>query len=275
MTPARIRLGVDLFAGAVVVSVALALAALTWRIQGYPGIGPAAAPVAPGPGSDTDIRPLIALAPFGTAVASTGEGGDGSIKLRAIFMAVPAEASVVLVAGAEGKVASYGVGQALGGGVIEAIQADQIVLRVASGQRVIGFNPTVGATGAAAAGSGANPTTAAASFTAVPPPPPTGAAAIRAMIPPSVQGLPPPAAIAPSATAGTAPASGYRVGTSPNPALLAAGLRPGDVVVKVNGAAVNAGTTDRDLMASATANGSARVELLRDGQRVSLTVPVR
>ena len=278
MSPARARLGVDVFTGVVIVSVAIALASLTWRLQGYPGVGPAAAPVAPGNGQDTDIRPIIALAPFGTAVATSGEGGDSAIRLRAIFMAAPAEASVALIAGADGKVASYTLGQAVGGGVIEAIQPEQIVLRTSGGQRLVGFNP------AGAAGGSPAQTTAAVSPPATqvapggvvaPPPAAGGAASVRALIPPSVQGG--------SATVGPAPlgrapapaAAGYRVGASPNPAVLAAGIRPGDVVVRVNGSAVGPGTSERDLMTGAIAAGAARLEIIRDGQRLSLTVPMR
>ena len=69
--------------------------------------------------------------------------------------------------------------------------------------------------------------------------------------------------------------TGYRVGSASAPALLAAGIRPGDVIERVNGAAVGADADPREIMARAAAAGVARVEILRNGQRVSLSVPVR
>ena len=278
MNPRQARLGVDIFTGAVVASVAFALAGLSWRLAGYHGIGPAAAPVAPGNSVLADIRPVLALAPFGTAMTAAGEGGDGSIQLRAIFLAVPAEASVVLIAGADGKVASYGLGQAVAGGLIEAIQAEQIVLRTSNGQRTIGFNPdsSIGKNAMAGGTTSPQPPSAGASAPALPA---SGIDAIRALIPREAQGRASPATVAPAPPPpqpGAGPgAGGYRVGLAPAPAMLAAGIRPGDVIERVNGAAVGADADPREVMARAAAAGVARVEILRDGQRVSLSVPMR
>lgn len=271
MTPKQARLGVDLFTGLVIASVALALANLTWRLQGYHGVEPAAAPVAQGGGEMADIRPMIALAPFGSALSVSGEGGDTSVRLRAIFLSTPMEASVALIAGADGKVASYGVGQAVGGGVIETIQAEQIVLRLANGQRVIGFQPDGASQPASSAGAMTAPTAIRTIRR-----PNSGAEAVRALIPIELQGNPPPSPqSAPPASSAGPSSSGLRIGTTPPPALAAAGIRPGDVIERVNGTAVNSATSERELVASAMAAGSARVELLRGGQRISLTVPVR
>ena len=272
------RLGGDIFTGAVVASVALALAGLSWRLAGYHGVGPAAAPIAPGGSALADIRPVLALAPFGAAIAATGEGGDGSIRLRAIFLAVPAEASIVLIAGADGKVVSYGIGQPVAGGVIEAIQAEQIVLRTANGQRIIGFNPEpqAGANALTGGGSAPSPTSAGAAAPALPA---SGIDAIRALIPREAQGRTTPSTatpVMPPPQVGAGPgATGYRVGSASAPAMLAAGIRPGDVIERVNGAAVGADADPREIMARAAAAGVARVEILRNGQRVSLSVPVR
>jgi general secretion pathway protein C len=259
MTPRQAKLGVDVFTGAVIVSVAFALAGLTWRLQGEPGIGPSAAPVVPGRAATSDIGPLIALAPFGVPVAvANADGNSGGVILKGIFLARPADSSIVLIATADGKVSSYGVGSAVGGGVIESIEAEQISLRTPTGLQTIGFNPVAGPA------QPANGTTAPASGTAQASPSPQpvfGVDAVRALIPPSAQGRPAPPPPAP------APLSG-------GPALAAAGIRPGDVIQQVNGRPVQAGTNERELMASAIAAGSARVEIIRDGQRMTLTVPV-
>lgn len=226
MTPYQARLGVDVFTGAVIASVALALAGLTWRLAGEPGIGPAVAPVAPGAAATSDIGPLLALSPFGAPMATVAAAaGDGSLRLKGIFLAQPMEASVVLLATSDGKVASYTIGAPVGGGVIETIEAEQITLRTPSGLQVIGFNPppamagaapsadpgavAAAAIGAAAAvaGMSTNVGTIGAVTPAGPPvnpagpQPVTGAAAVRALIPRSAQGQVPPPAPSPSTSA--------------------------------------------------------------------------
>jgi general secretion pathway protein C len=68
---------------------------------------------------------------------------------------------------------------------------------------------------------------------------------------------------------------GYVVGADSSPQLLRAGLRPGDVIRSVNGQALGDPDADRDLFASAAASGRLRVEVVRDGRTLSLTVPLR
>lgn len=219
MTPRQARLAIDIFTGAVIASVAVALATLTWRLTGETGIAPAAAPVPSGQAAAIDIRPLIALAPFGTPVVTTGvAASDGTIRLKGIFLANPLEASVVLLATADGQVASYTIGAPVAGGVIETIEAEQITLRTPTGVQVIGFNPqnattavgepnraadpgavAAAAIGAAAAVAGLN--NGGGSADALPqasppanqerPRPVSGAEAIRALIPQSAQGRTP------------------------------------------------------------------------------------
>jgi general secretion pathway protein C len=288
MTPRQARLGLDVFTGVVVASVALALANVTWRLTGEPGIGPAAAPIVARRAEQVDVEPLVALAPFGTtlAVASTSTS-DGSVRLKAVFLARPIEASVVLLATADGQVATYGLGAAVAGGVIERIEAEQIVLRTPSGLQTIGFNPQPGpaAPGAPMPGaplpapSAPQPPAPLVQVPARPVPaaPVSGAAAVRALIPPSVQGIAAPsAAPAPNAPAPSVRSSqsGYVVGPSLPPALRGAGIQPGDVIQRVNGTAVAAAVNERDLMARAMAGGTARVELVRNGRALSITIPV-
>lgn len=279
MTPRTAQRAVDAFTLVVVASVGLALAGLTWRLTGNAGGSPVAVPVARGGGEAADLRPLLALQPFGKVLAAGEGSGGGAVILRAIMLANPVESSVVLIAGADGKVTAYSMGQAVGDGVIEAIQAEQIVLRTATGQRVISFTaqPAVASAPASAPASALTPAAGQAAPTAAPPPqaPLTGAAAIRALIPESARGTrpvgPPPApAKAPLPDA----SSGYRVNGA-SPAMVAAGIRSGDVVVSVNGRSVGAGASESELMAQAVSAGSARLEIIRDGRRVSFTVPMR
>lgn len=217
-----------MFTGAVIASVAVALASLTWRFSGEPGIGPAAAPVSSGQVAASDIGPLIALAPFGTPIAATGVAvSDGTIRLKGIFLASPIEASVVLLATADGKVASYTIGAPVGGGVIETIEAEQITLRTPTGVQVVGFNPQnamaeaggpnraadpggVAAAAIDAAAAVAGLTNGGGPAGALPqairptnpesPRPVSGAEAVRALIPQSAQGRTPPTQPTPSAS---------------------------------------------------------------------------
>ena len=202
MTPRQARLGADIFTGLVIASVALALATFTWRLQGSAGVGPAAAPVSPGGGGTIDLSPVLALAPFGTASVLPASGGDGSVKIRAIFAAIPMEASSVLIASADGTVATYGIGQSVGGGVIEKILPEQVVLRTASGLQTL----SIGLTGDGLDQNGAKAASPQASISTnapAPPPsgpsPPQGAGAVRQSIPASEGERDPPSSASSSA----------------------------------------------------------------------------
>ena len=70
-------------------------------------------------------------------------------------------------------------------------------------------------------------------------------------------------------------ASGYRVGTNAsNSAVASAGLRPGDVVISVNGMPVGVAMNDARLFDQVRSAGRARVEVEREGRRFFLTVPI-
>lgn len=192
MTPKRVKVAVDVFAVIVVASVGLALAGLSWRIAGFTTIAPAAAP-AHSSDLGVDIKPILALSPFGSVTTTTQAAGDSAIRLKAIFMALPVEESIVLIAGADGKTNAYGIGQDVGGGIIESIESEQIVLRTPDGQRIVGFSPdTVPGIAGSATLSGPAETkqnnNVAPSPATVPPAARTGVDAIRSLIPPSVQG---------------------------------------------------------------------------------------
>lgn len=238
MNQRRVRLGVDLFTGLMVASVGVALAGLTWRLFGT-NTPPVVAATASSTSDPVDIGGLLALAPFGTAMAPGDTASDGSLHLKGILLAVPASASAALIAGSDGKVTSYGIGAALGGGVVEAIHSDQVILRTPHGLQTVGFSPAAGATPslnlpAANKGSGFVPI-------------------------------------------GTAPApavAGFLIDKSAPAALLAVGLQSGDVVEQVNGAPVNTGMSaammSQVLAGAVLHGGSAQVVVLRNGNQISL-----
>lgn len=189
MTPKQARLGVDIFTATVIASVALAFAGLTWRLQGYAGNSPVAAPVTPGAGA-TDVELVLALAPFGTTSGAVVDTGGSALTLRAIFAAVDPSKSVALIAGADGQVVAFAVGETTPGGIVETIEPEQVMLRTGTGLRILSFNPDAAAP---STGSPATPATGSPVAGTAPPPPvrpspaPVGVDAIRALIPPAAQ----------------------------------------------------------------------------------------
>ena len=292
MTPRQAKLGVDVFGGAVIVSVAFALAGLTWRIAGDPGTGVAVSPPATAFGGPVDLAPIIALAPFGSAVVAESGAGNQPMQLHGILLATPIEASSVLIAINNAPPTAFRIGQAVGGSTIESIAIDHVILRTADGTQALAFPQRSGgaAAGSAVANTGNGTTGAAPASGTVP----TGVAAIRALIPESARGdpapttqnngspAPPPSptpsggsAILDTLGATATPGGGYLVGPSASPAMQAAGVRPGDVIERINGKALGNSGQAQQLISEAMASGSARVEIMRNGQRVSLSVPLR
>jgi general secretion pathway protein C len=265
MNVRQVRWGIAIFTALVVASVGVALAGLTWRLAGY-GVDEPVAVSAPnrGPAAAGNLGPVLALAPFGTALATGESHGDGSIRLKAIFVAIPAAASSVLIAGSDGKVASYAIGSAVGGGIIDQIEPDQIMLRKAGTLQAIGFAASAGAPAPVAPVAIANTG-------------PGGAHGIRLPMPTAApSGLIPPGIMSSGHVPSGSPLApvGYRVDSAAPPALMAAGLRTGDVVEQVNGTTVDAGTNARDLLAQAMQAGTAQVVINRAGQRIALNLAI-
>lgn len=263
MRPRDTALLVDLFTGAVVVSVAVALAGLTWRLfdlathrapepspMGFPV--PARAP--------TDLTPILSLAPFGVE-----QGGDPRpttlpVELRGVLRAMPAAASTALIAGAGGTPLSYRVGQAIpAGATIEAIRIDSVVLRVGGHRELLTF-PRSGAPPAAAAvapDQAASPATTPSTPGVSSPSPP---ASPRALL---------------DSFGATPVNGGYRIAAPLAPTARRAGLLPGDVIDQVNGTPLGDQSVDRRTLAMAARSGDLRVALIRNGRRTMISVPLR
>lgn len=273
----------------VTVSVALALATLTWRLTGW-NDGRASVHVAEslpslgGTGGDVDVTRIVALAPFGGGLVSSGlpESALGLI-LKGVVMSVAPSGSRALISNGEAPAQSYGVGQApAGNAVIEAIESHRVILRVGDQREALSFPRAAGLT---VAGSPLPPS---ASSSAIAPPaatmsPETAAALASAAPVASAQPTPaspvPRAAPSPAASLSSlgvsASSQGYRVGRAPSAELRRFGLRPGDVVASLNGEPVGDVAGDRQLFERAVASGGARVEVIRDGRRVILSFPLR
>jgi general secretion pathway protein C len=275
----------------VVVSLGLALAQLTWRLVGWEDgrteiATPAAlAPVSGGPGGS--LAAAVAWNPF----AGGGVGSDGlpisnlGLSLRGIVYAASG-ASTALISSGDGPVQVFAVGETpIGDAVIEAIEPERVILSVA-GRREALLLPKPAGTPAGAPGTVGAPPPPSGPAPMAPAPAPQGPAApapAAAVAAPTAArpATPPPARVlAASAEAidslGIAfTGQGYRIGADSAPQLLRAGLRPGDEIRSVNGAALGDPDADREIFRRAVAGNRVRVEIVRDGQSINLTVPLR
>lgn len=290
MTPERAgELAVRAAGAVVVASVALALAGLTWRLTGWDDGRAAIVTAETLPprvaGPDPDVVRIVGLAPFGGGPGATGlPASTLGLVLKGVLLAWPPEASLALIATGEGPAQSYGVGASpAGNAVIEAIEIDRVILKVGDRRELLGFpEPALAAPPATTPGAGITiaPVT--------PPPSPEAAAALATASPiasaaaaaaaAQARPAPPPTvdpAAAVAAMGATPVAEGYRIGANPPAELRRFGLRPGDVIETLNGESVGDLANDRALVQRAVASGGARVEIVRDGRRLTLTFPLR
>jgi general secretion pathway protein C len=265
LTPRQQRLALDLFTGLVVASVGVALATLSWRLAGFSGSAePAIVPAAIRPAAaPADIGAAVALAPFGRPSSDGAPPTTLALELRGIIRARPVSRSVALIASPGGKPLPYGVGAAVGGAVIEEIAIDRVILRNGGRAELLAF-PQPGRPAAAPGAAVPTPLGSAGPSDAPPPP--------RAIQPAAPVASGPDLAVQLGATP---TGSGYRIGTPPSAAAAGLGLQAGDMIVAVNGTPLGDPTRDAQTVAAARTAGSARVELLRAGQRVTITMPFR
>ena len=264
LSPRQARIGLDVLTGLVVISVGVALAGLTWRIAGHAGTGAITVPSGrTGPAAAPDIAPAIALAPFGkAAVAEAGQATSLPLELKGIIAAFPAELSTAFIAVSGQPAKPFHVGENAGGGVIQAILRDRVILTNAGRNEFLAFpDPTLSPEQRQAAAAQA----AAAPVATTPgaPPPPIDAPAA---------GAPPAAAVAGILQRfDAAPvAGGYRIGDNGPPGMVA-----GDIIQSVNGTSLSDPAAAQGAFAAAQASGSAQIQILRDGKRLTLTVPLR
>ncbi|WP_315764270.1 type II secretion system protein N [Sphingomonas sp. Y38-1Y] len=129
LNPRQQRIALDLVTGVMVVSVAFALAGLTWRLAGHAGQGAITVPSGSRPVPPPDLSPALAWSPFGRA-AQTEQAVPTSIQLvlKGVVFAIPQSFAVAYVSEAGGTARAVRVGEALGGATIQSIQRDRILL---------------------------------------------------------------------------------------------------------------------------------------------------
>ena len=265
LTPRQARTALDIFTGLVVISVGFALAGLTWRLAGHAGTGAITVPSGRSePAVAPDIAPAVALAPFGKAAAADASQATAlPLELKGVIAAIPAELSTAFIA-ADGKPAvPFHVGEVVSGATIQSILRDRVILAIGGRTEFLAFpDPTLSPEQRQAAQNQVTQTT-----------PQPDAAAIA----PGRGAPPPPAAPPAAATAGllqrfdaTPVSGGFRIGDNGPPGMVA-----GDVIQSVNGTSLGDPNAANAAFASAQASGTAQIQILRDGKRLTLTVPLR
>lgn len=264
LTQRQARIGIDLFTGAMVVSVAIALAGLTWRIAGHAGTGAITVPSgSSGPAVAPDIGPAVALAPFGKpSVSEAGQPTSLPLELKGVIAASPPELSSAFIAVSGQPAKSFKIGDNINGATIQAILRDRVILANGGRNEFLAFpDPTLTPEQRQAAQQGQ------AAPAAAPGNPVTSPGA-----PPAPNAAPPAAAVAGILQRFDASPvqGGYRIGDNGPPGMVA-----GDVIQSVNGTSLSDPTAAQGAFAAAQASGSAQIQVLRDGKRLTLTVPLR
>jgi general secretion pathway protein C len=263
LSPRQSRTLLDLLTGGVVISVAVALAGLTWRIAGHAGTGAITVPSGrSGPATAPDIAPALALAPFGKPlVGEAAQATSLPLELKGLISAVPAELSTAFIAVSGAPATPFHTGETVNGATIQSIGRDRVILSNGGRSEFLAFpDPTLSPEQRQAAQQQAASQAAAA-------PAPAGA-----------PGAPPPPAAVPAVSTATVlqrfdatPVSGgYRIGDNGPPGMVA-----GDVIQSVNGTSLSDPAAANAAFAAAQSSGSAQIQVLRDGKRLTLTVPLR
>lgn len=275
-------------------SVVWASLQLVWHMGGHTAVLPLeiAAPVEGGaPTVPTDIEAITALAPFGQPPSAAQQAPTGdrpatlNISLRGVLVDPdPSRSRAFVQAG--GSVTVYRVGETIQGAELVVVGTETITLQTGDGLVVVGFEGVETATGTTEqmAGTTADATNDPFARLAAAIVPGQGSIDLRDGPPPETTddyinlwrdriGRNPQTAMD---TVGVELVeNGYRVKPDPNIGVTLAGLRPGDVITSLNGQSIGDLDKDRRLYDDVAAAGIARLEVLRDGQSLLLTFPLR
>ncbi|MFN4098035.1 MAG: type II secretion system protein N [Sphingomonas sp.] len=251
LSPRQARTTLDIVAAAVTVSVAIALAGLTWRIAGHASTGAVTVPSGARPVAVTaDVTPALAFAPFGKgSVTDASQPTALPLKLKGVFAASPTALSVAYIEVGGEAAKPFRIGEAPGGGTIEGILRDRVILRVAGRIEYLAF-PDPSLTADQQQAAAAPPAPAAPAQPKAATPESTAATALAAMSP--------------------APGGGMQVGANAPP-----GLQTGDVITSIGGTPLTSPASAASAFAAAQSRGSVQVQITRDGKPVTLTIPTR
>lgn len=294
MTAARLWILTSLVAGLLIASLVFAGVRLWWHMSGHTEVLPmsvARQPATEGTAPQRDLDVITALAPFGQVepVAQTRQAPENMAKLDLALRGVlvdpdPGQSRAYILAG--GKMSVLRVGDEVQAAELVAINTDTITLQTGDRLQVVGFGGIL-----------AGQESAEESDTSAEQAPSDPFARLAAAIvsgPGSIdlrEGPPPettddyiklwrdritrnPQAAMDSVGVELVE-NGYRIKNDPDIGVTLAGLRPGDVVTRLNGQPVGDLSSDRELYDQVAASGIARLEVERDGQALLLTFPLR
>lgn len=294
MTAARLWILTFVVALGIVASLVFAGARLFWHAQGHTTILPRSLPpVAPvtRDAAPRDIGAIIALAPFGQEArpdptTRTAAPAPVNATLRGVLVDPdPAASRAFLLV--NGQTAIYRLGDTIAAAELVAINTDTVTLKSGADLVIVGFDGL----------QGAAPTDPAPQTSVVAENPGDPFARLAAAIVPGqgsidLRDAPPPetteeyisfwrARITQNPQAAMDKVGvelvekGYRVKQDPNIGVTLAGLRPGDVVTRLNGQTLGDLSRDRLLYDEVAASGIARLEVVRNGKALLLTFPLK
>ena len=222
--------------------------------------------------AEADLAGTMAFAPFGRAkgaAAATPVAMEIAVDLTllGITLAENADASRAIIGTPDGTTDSFGIGQTLpSGATLAAVNPDHVVIRNGDAETILYF-PT---DPAASAQPNVPLSTGPDLVNLIPVSAPTPSAlltGIKLAMNHDPEGY--------IAGLGLAPdAGGYRVQADLDDALRQAGLQTGDLIASVNGAAPGDPERDLAILDTVAAAGTAVLRVERDGQTLTLTVPL-
>lgn len=294
-------------AAAVVVSVGLAASPLPRRFMGESGVQAPEAPERASEAAPVALDPILALMPFGRNAepdepAEETEDTALGLALHGVVTSAASAGSSAIVSGEGQPARAYALGQELpGGATLVEVQGDHVVIETDGRRETLSF-PERRRDDLATDGDGDEDSTgdeAVEEDSDDAPPAATGVDALRALVvgqaqeaqeeePAESEAPDPEAEIAswrervqtePDAVLDelglTAGEEGYAVGDEASDLMRRAGLLPGDVVAKVNGQQVGNIDDDQPLFDEIVAAGRARLEIIREGETVVMSFPLR
>ena len=280
-------------------SVAAAAAPVVWHLSGNDTVLPARPtprPPPPAAGPETvDLEPVLALAPFGSAVEEPEDDGPVEetsleLSLRGVITGTELGDSSAFIAH-DGQTRGYRIGEKIAErATLLEVRAKQVVLDVDGERQTLSFPNADGSSiSTEAVGEQVAPVSGpdrlrqlVAEQTARGAGPPPASESSRQPRPETTQDYidlwrdritANPAQVLD--TIGLIPTqNGYRIAEEHDSGVRLAGLRPGDVVTSVNGEAVGDVNSDRRLYDRVAASGMARIEVLRDGRTITMSFPL-
>lgn len=278
-----------------IVSLAFAMVKLGWKLVGHTTIQQldvtAVSPTRNVTEPHRDITAIVALAPFGQAITAPFQPKSQptsiplNFKLRGVLVDPDPEKSRAFLL-MNGRTSTFVIGDNIQSGALVAITADTITLNIDGRLQTVGFNglldgqvPFEVLEDVAVVETPIDPfARLAASIVSGngsidlrdPPPPETTQEYIRFWRTRIIQN---PRAV--METVGVELAEGgYKIKDNPNIGVTLAGLRPGDLITRLNGQSVGDIDHDRRLYDDVAAAGVARLEVLRNGKAMLLSFPL-